>query len=349
MPVTPIAFNSKWVKAAGASGSLSVPIVIPANAEDVVAIGSMYWLGEPDISAATFTAAIGGDAMEEMNAQLWDNTDRLAMYGLSGPDAGVQNFVVNYSGIAGGALRCLGAAVGIYSGVDGIDVPVPATVISSVANSVVVPSIGEAFRTVFVHASRKKFSNYNQVKRAQLKMSDSEGALWWWDSAGGELIMGDAPGDDTVTSTATQAVTDNWDAIGVNLAPAPVNFTLGTVKVADPQASLSLSIYRVQEIDQARTWKISAKGGRPPTWERDPQSVFDYTWDWADTLTGDDDIVSAVFTSSNAGLEILSSNHTTTTATVWVRGPATANVTCHMTTDGGREDERTAPIKAVPR
>ncbi|MDZ7886545.1 MAG: hypothetical protein U5N53_28235 [Mycobacterium sp.] len=349
MPVTPIAFNSKSVRASGASGSLTVPIVIPAGAQDVVAIGGMYWLGEPDISAATFTASIGGDAMEEMDAQLWDNTDRLAMYGLSDPDAGVQDFVINYSGIAGGALRCLGAVVGIYSGVGGIDVPVPATVTSSVSNSVEVPSIGEAFRAVFLHGSRKKFSNYDQVKRAHLKMSDSEGALWWWDSAAGELIIGDAPGDATVTSTATQAVTDNWDAIGVNLAPAPVTFDIGTVKVGDPQVSVALSVYRVQEIDQARTWKITRKGGRPPSdWQRDPQSVYDYTWDWSDILTGDDDIVNARFVSSSPGLELLSWNHTTTTATVWVRGPATADVTCHMVTDGGREDERTATIKAVP-
>lgn len=349
MPVTPIAFASKSVKPSGASGSLSVPITVPANQEDVAVIVGMYWFGEPDISAATFGATFAGVAMDEMEAQTWDTTDRLAMYGLSNPAAGATNAVVSYSGISGGTLRCLGVTVGLYSGVGGIDTPVAATVTSSTSSSVVVPSVGAAYRGIFLHGSRKRFSAYNKIKRASLKMGDSEGSLWWWDSIEGELLMGDADGAATITSTATQAATDNWDAIGVNLAPAPITLNFGTVKVAAPSTSMALSVYRVQEIDERRTWYITEKGRSSPRWERDPQSVYDYTWDWSEILSGDDDIVSAVFTSSNSGLEVLSSNWTTTTATVWVRGSATGSITCHMTTDGGREDERTATITAVQR
>lgn len=349
MPVTPVSFASKSDNPAGASGTLTVPVNVPANIDNPAVLVGMYWCGDTNISAATFGATFDGVAMTQMNAQLWDNTDRLAMYGLSNPTAGLNDAVLSYSGVPASDLRCLGVVAAVYSGVGGIDDTVSATVTSTASNTVVVPSVNPAYRTVFLHGGRHDFSAYNQVKRASLRMRDSTGALWWWTAIGGEVLLGDAAGAATVTSTATQTeVHDNWDAIGVNLAAAPVNLTFGTVKVAPPTTSMALSVYRVQEIDNARTWKIGTKG-RAPTWERDPQSVYDYTWDWADILTGDDDIVAASFTSSAPGLELLSWNHTTTTATVWVRGPATSNVTCHMITDGGREDERTATIKAVQK
>lgn len=348
MPVLPVAFASDSVGPAGTSGSLTVPINIPANINDPAVIVGMYWFGDTNISGSTFGATFDGVAMTLMNAQLWDNTDRVAMYGLSNPDSGLSNVVVSFSSVPASDLRGLGVVVGVYSGVGGIDDTVSATVTSSASNTVVVPSVNPAFRTVFLHAGRHDFTAYNQVKRAGLRMRDSTGALWWWTAIGGEVLLGDAPGAATVTSTVTQTqVHDNWDAIGVNLAAAPVNLDFGTVKVAAPTTEMALSVYRVQEIDLARTWTIPASGRATRQWQRDPQSVYDYTWDWANLLTGDDDIVSAVFTTSNSGLEVLSSNFTTTTATVWVRGPATASVTCHITTDGGREDERTATIKAV--
>lgn len=348
MPVTPDSFASKSTNPSGTSGTLTVPINVPVR-DDQTALVGMLWFGEPNVSASTFGVTLGGAAMTEMDSEIWDTTDKLAMWGLADPAAGLQDAVLSFSGIPAGGMRCVGLVVGIYSGVGGVDTPVVATPSNTVSASVTVPSLGAAHRTVFLHGGRKHYTAYNQIKRASLRMKDSEGALWWWDSIAGELLLGDAAGDDEVISTATQANTsDNWHAIGVNLAPAPISIS-ASVSVAPIETSASLSLYRVQEIDQSRTWKINAKAGRAPGWERDPQSVFDYTWDWADTLTGDDDIVSAVFTSSNSGLEILSSNHTTTTATVWVRGPASADVTCHMTTDGGREDERTAPITARPR
>ncbi|WP_036461145.1 hypothetical protein [Mycolicibacterium neoaurum] len=326
-----------------------MPINVPPG-ENMVALAGMYWFGDANISSSTFTASFDGDAMTQMDVQTWDNTDRLAMYGLSNPDPGVRNLVVNYASIPATELRCLGVVVGIYSGVGGIDNTVSATVTASTSSSVTVPSVNPAYRTVFLHGGRSHYSEYNRTKRASLRMSDSAGFLWWWSAIGGELLLGDAPGAASVASTATQDSQDNWDAIGVNLAAAPVSFSFGTVKVADPSTSMSLSVYRVQEIDPDRTWKISAKRNQKKVWTRDPQSVYDYTWDWADILTGDDDIASVEFRSSVPnGLEILSQNHTSTTATVWVRGPSAGDVTCHMTSDGGREDEATASIKVAQR
>jgi|GEM_PF-1706805 len=348
MPVTPVSFASKGDNPGGTSGSLTVPVNVPPGEDQVVLLGA-YWFGDANITSSTFSATFDGDAMTEMDAQVWDNTDRLAMYGLSNPAAGMNNAVLNYASIPASDLRCLGVVVGVYSGVGGIDNTVSATVTSSASSAVTVPSVNPAYRTVFLHGGRSHYSEYNRIKRASLRMSDSAGFLWWWSAIGGELLLGDAPGDASVESIATQVNHDNWDAIGVNLAAAPVNLNFGTVKAAPVATSMALSVYRVQEIDERRTWYITEKGRSAPRWERDPQSVYDYTWDWSEILSGDDDIVSAVFTSSNSGLEVLSSNWTTTTATVWVRGSATGIITCHMTTDGGREDERTATITAVQR
>lgn len=349
MPVSPVSFAYGSTNPSGVSGSLTVSVNVPANVENPAVLAGMYWFGDADISSATFGATFDGVTMTEMDAQLWDTTDRLAMYGISDPSDGPNDLVLSYASVPASELRCLGVVVGVYSGVGGIDDTVSATVTTSTSSTVTVPSVNPAYRTVFLHGGRSHFSEYNQVKRASLRMADSAGFLWWWSAIGGELLLGDAPGAEDVTSTATQVSHDNWDAIGVNLAAAPVNLNFGTVKAAPVATSMALSVYRVQEIDERRTWYVTEKGRSAPRWERDPQSVKDYTWDWSETLSGDDDIVSAVFSSSVSDLEVLSSNFTTTTATVWVRGAATGAITCHMTTDGGREDERTATITAVQR
>lgn len=74
---------------------------------------------------------------------------------------------------------------------------------------------------------------------------------------------------------------------------------------------------------------------------KDPDALLDYGHDWAPWL-GADTIGTATWTVP-AGLTKEAESHTTTTATVWVSGGtvgATYQVTCHITTAGGREDDR---------
>lgn len=86
---------------------------------------------------------------------------------------------------------------------------------------------------------------------------------------------------------------------------------------------------------------------------KDPDAVLDYLADWA-TYLGDDTIVDSDWdVYDNRGVPITGSDFEAvaiddmsfadTTATVWLSGGVVGAkyiVTCHITTDGGRQDDR---------
>lgn len=88
---------------------------------------------------------------------------------------------------------------------------------------------------------------------------------------------------------------------------------------------------------------------------KDPDAVLDYLWNWADYL-GTDTIAAADFAvydtagqllddseSGYDGVAVDSSSAADTTATVWLSGGEVGTkyvVTCHITSAGGREDDR---------
>jgi hypothetical protein len=88
------------------------------------------------------------------------------------------------------------------------------------------------------------------------------------------------------------------------------------------------------------------------SFKKDPNAVLDYTFDWtAWLLPLLDTIVTATFI-PDAGLTVDSSSHTTTTATAFVSGGTegtSMNLTCRITTAGGRTDDRTIVLKIVNR
>ena len=78
--------------------------------------------------------------------------------------------------------------------------------------------------------------------------------------------------------------------------------------------------------------------------------ILDYTFNWADWL-GVDTIATATWTVPT-GLTKASQSNTTTTATAWLSGGkvgATYQVTCSITTAGGRTDARTIEIRVAKR
>ena len=82
-----------------------------------------------------------------------------------------------------------------------------------------------------------------------------------------------------------------------------------------------------------------------PQYVKDPQAVLDYQVDWSAWL-GTDTIASSSWT-AETGITVDSDSHTTTTATAWVSGGTTGEryrLTNHITTAGGRTDERTITI-----
>lgn len=80
------------------------------------------------------------------------------------------------------------------------------------------------------------------------------------------------------------------------------------------------------------------------TFEKDPEAVLDYKWDWTEWL-GEDTIQTVLITVEAGDIVIEEEISDSKTVTVWLSG-GTINeptiVTCRVTTAEGRTDERSA-------
>lgn len=84
----------------------------------------------------------------------------------------------------------------------------------------------------------------------------------------------------------------------------------------------------------------------------DPDAVLDYQYDWTDWLTDGDTITAATVTVETGDVVIDSTAHDTQKVTVWVSGGTagmTADLVCHVTTQEGREDDRTIRLYVANR
>lgn len=90
--------------------------------------------------------------------------------------------------------------------------------------------------------------------------------------------------------------------------------------------------------------------GRPII-TKDPQATLDYPFDWSAYLAPlSDSLVTATFTASSG--TITDDTLVDAIATAWVSGGVvgtTITLTCHITTLGGRIDERSVFIKIRER
>lgn len=87
------------------------------------------------------------------------------------------------------------------------------------------------------------------------------------------------------------------------------------------------------------------------TWEKDPSAVLDWKFNWTNWLSAAETISSATVT-VESGLTKDSESNDTTTVTVWLSGGTlgeTYEVTCRVTTNQGRTDERTIGIRVTDR
>lgn len=311
----------------------------------------------------------------------WDGKKNLLVaFKLQAPPTGQRIAHVSVSGLTAHAngfwIMC---DVATYSGVQEIGDPVRVsgdTAGAQTANSVSVPSVAEAYRVVTIHALRTPllFTANNLTARAQT--SGLYAWVWYFlglwflpvteTAAGGGLLLQDAPGDDTVIGTCTQPSTNQWGAIGFSMLPAPV--VIEAALELEVDISLSLSISRVATPAPERLWVIpelpgklpdgteaplagnfikAADGIIMPLWIKDPGDVEDYTLDFSNHLAEDDEIVAVGFTVTNDELSVVSSNFTDTTAQVWLSGGVAGisyGVTCHITTDRGRQHDRSFRI-----
>mgnify|MGYP000043269595 CR=1 FL=1 len=81
----------------------------------------------------------------------------------------------------------------------------------------------------------------------------------------------------------------------------------------------------------------------PQQFVHDPQAVLDYAWDWSTWLEPGETITTATITTPT-GLALASQSIAGGRVVAWLCGgePRTRyRVTCHITTDRTREDDRT--------
>ncbi len=90
----------------------------------------------------------------------------------------------------------------------------------------------------------------------------------------------------------------------------------------------------------------------------DPDARLPYRWDWgaADlmgkTWLDGDTITAATVVSSDPSVTVSQVTHTDTTVTAWAEGGTegkAVDLTCHITTAGGRQDDRTMTLSVQER
>ena len=84
---------------------------------------------------------------------------------------------------------------------------------------------------------------------------------------------------------------------------------------------------------------------------KDPASRLDWVWDWTDWLAAGETITAQTVTAPD-GLTVEPPTHADGKVTVWISGGTTGKVyrvTCQITTDSGRIDERSITIRVIER
>lgn len=238
-----------------ATGSISKTINVNPSATGLVAVVATLWSSDANCSGASFSATFGGDAMTPLGSPIVFNSNktRLDVFVLQDPPSGPgKSAVVSYSSMpTGGGTRYFWSVAGTYSGVEEIGEAEDANGSGTNQNTVTVDSVLPAHRVVAVHASWNLpegnwITAYNQTARANGTILTGQPVL----------LLGDAAGAETVTSTATHMASGTaiWAAKGFNLTPATV------VGEAELDLSMGMStggtFFRDRTPDARRYWKI---------------------------------------------------------------------------------------------
>lgn len=351
-----------------ATGSLSWNQNVSTAYPNAVAFVGVLWTGTVNASGATFTVSFGGVAMTQVAQVSWATSGGvLTVFQLINPPTGSKTVTASFSGmpLGGIPLQNFMACSVVEYNVATVGTPVvqaaPGT--GTVNNSVTVAFTPgwPADRVLSFHGTGPGLTNYftgqNQSPRANPGLPN-----------GGELLAQDASGAASVTLTATHAVSTNWwGAIGIPLLPANVVGTAQIPVIGFQNPTARGGIKRVSTPPPSRTWIINgptvpdgippalatAMGIPPNIWApgpfytQDPSAVLDYGLDFTQWLSPGDTLESVEFQPNSGDVNVLSQDCTGTLAVVWldsiVNGSVTP-VTCHITTTGGRQDDRTFTV-----
>lgn len=336
----PVLFDSSAQGAAliaggAATGSKTLTHnVSPAGRDTVVALVAVIFTSTINTTFATFSATFGGQAMTEVGSgKTWDTlAGCLHLFKLEDAPRGSQSVVASFIGAPTElATRNFMVVSLTYSGVDAVTALTDAGSSSTTSNTVSVASVRPAHRVASFHGvgKSKKFSGYNQTKRNEVQML-----------GGGSLLAGDAPGDATVTCTATQPSTNEWGAIGVALTPSVVEIAaalriphtvtaaMRTFREAIPHPDRE---WTVPPPEQGPVTMIAGNFARTPAgvlmpiWVKDTNDILEYTLHWDHYLADDDEITSVRHITSGS-LRVFSETGSGSTTQVWLNG-GTANIT----------------------
>lgn len=90
----------------------------------------------------------------------------------------------------------------------------------------------------------------------------------------------------------------------------------------------------------------------PTTYLADPESVLDYSFDWATSWLDDGETISSYTVTVPAGMTLASHSQAAGVVTAWISG-GTVNtryrVECKIVTSAGRTDERSITISVRER
>jgi hypothetical protein len=89
----------------------------------------------------------------------------------------------------------------------------------------------------------------------------------------------------------------------------------------------------------------------PSTFEKDPDAVLDYQFDWSDWLA-EGDSISSYTIDEDTGITVDSSSNDADSVTVWLSGGTALEnyvVRCEIVTSDGRTDERSMLLRVRER
>lgn len=286
----------------------------------------------------------------------------LFLFGLIGGPTGEQTVEINSS-----AKCSLQANSASYVNVSGFDEVVAN---GSYASSVTVDSTVPAARVVSAHAIKPQANTFTYESSANLAGAPSlaqvpasdliqaKRAVVSTSAAQQILLLGDGPGDFSVTPVALMTSNNNvptntpdWCAAAVNLLPAVVELNASQT-IEMPSGTAALTDYRSHLPSPLRTWVVPATIATPASyglpgvqWAQAVDSVLDYTLDWTDWLKNTGDVlVDVTFQPVGGQLIIVSASFTDTATTGWITGGVigtTVPVVVHAKFLSGREDDRT--------
>lgn len=252
----PVLFDSatQFGTTVGGTGAGNCAINHQVNplAANRIALVVVLWLGSADASLGTITVTFGGVAMQSAADPIYFSSghSRFQLFKLPLPAGGLNSVSTSVSGMGSSGYFIFSSVT--YSGVRDIGTIVSKTADSTTTlNTIVVPSVSEAYRVVTAHATGygSYMGSYNLTLR-------SDGYVYIWPSKVAEIMMGDAPGAPTVTGTAGMTNNSIWGAFGIPLLPATLSGDASLDVAVDSAADGG--IYRVGTPSPERLWVIEA-------------------------------------------------------------------------------------------